>query len=781
MKASSDRCAHVRTVRALVLIVALLALTAFARGQTILYVDDNAPDGGDGLSWETAFNDLQDALDVKPGEGTIEVRVGQGRYVPSLRTDPKDPRTATFQLANKTAIIGGFAGYGEADPDERDLEKYFSTLSGDLNNNDQPNFVNYQENVYHVLTGNGVDNTAALDGCVVRSGNAGGSGWPDYYSAGGGIINLAARPSILKCTFAVNRARYGGAAHQFEESAASYANCKFSGNFAIRDGGALYSMNVNTSVEGCVFEENASDHRGGAIHYEDTPSVSVLNCAFRSNFSEVGGGISIKGDALPHTVILDGCTFIGNEASVGAGAAQLVASETGVVKRCSFSKNYGGTIAGAFTATSATGINWLIDNCDFIQNETDWIGGGVVLGTPSTIVNCMFSRNAALDGGAIVCTTIAAVTLIVNCTLANNIGSGAYISAQDATIANSVLWGNTPYQVGSGSAQNNNCLVTFSNIQNGWSGPGSDNIDADPLFIQPGCDNLRLGVGSPCIDAGDNSAIPSGITTDLDGNSRIINAIVDMGAYEGEHEMLPQAACADDIDKGEAVNLTPEGGPFNPLLKPAATLINNSAENDAYATVTQIENQLHPGSGGFNEMGSKLQVETSLVPGAFFMRVFIDFDAEQLSGFDPISLDLTQFDSNSGTYELAAASNIQSSPGHRGPLGDRQVIIGTSWQGQISFDVGDYGVFWNPDLQRGFAWANVDHASDFAFGVPLPQCVGDCTFPSNGVVNLDDLTLVLDNWGTPPAGPDGFTDITNNGLVDVDDLLAVIHAWGNCP
>jgi hypothetical protein len=42
----------------------------------------------------------------------------------------------------------------------------------------------------------------------------------------------------------------------------------------------------------------------------------------------------------------------------------------------------------------------------------------------------------------------------------------------------------------------------------------------------------RLLDGSPCIDAGNDAAVPPGITTDLDGNPRIQGACVDMGAFE---------------------------------------------------------------------------------------------------------------------------------------------------------------------------------------------------------------------------------------------------------
>jgi hypothetical protein len=71
------------------------------------------------------------------------------------------------------------------------------------------------------------------------------------------------------------------------------------------------------------------------------------------------------------------------------------------------------------------------------------------------------------------------------------------------------------------------------------------NIDADPLFSS-GSD-LRLQEGSPCIDTGSTDALPADtadldddsdvledIPFDLDGNDRVVDGGVDMGAYEYE-------------------------------------------------------------------------------------------------------------------------------------------------------------------------------------------------------------------------------------------------------
>ncbi|MBN1490660.1 MAG: hypothetical protein JXA69_12145, partial [Phycisphaerae bacterium] len=91
-------------------------------------------------------------------------------------------------------------------------------------------------------------------------------------------------------------------------------------------------------------------------------------------------------------------------------------------------------------------------------------------------------------------------------------------------ITNCILWGNTPSQV------SETATVMYSCVQGGFSGDG--NISDDPAFVDAMSGNLRLQSGSPCCDTGNNASVPAGVTTDLDGHPRILNGIVDMGAYE---------------------------------------------------------------------------------------------------------------------------------------------------------------------------------------------------------------------------------------------------------
>jgi hypothetical protein len=91
--------------------------------------------------------------------------------------------------------------------------------------------------------------------------------------------------------------------------------------------------------------------------------------------------------------------------------------------------------------------------------------------------------------------------------------------------------------------------VSYSNVQGGW--PGIGNLNADPLFLNPGAGDFRLAAGSPCIDAGHNWAIAGLTDTDVDGYPRFaqddpdqapgcgLPAVVDMGACEYQGQPFP--------------------------------------------------------------------------------------------------------------------------------------------------------------------------------------------------------------------------------------------------
>lgn len=113
-------------------------------------------------------------------------------------------------------------------------------------------------------------------------------------------------------------------------------------------------------------------------------------------------------------------------------------------------------------------------------------------------------------------------------------GGGALFNAGDSSpvLTNCILWGDTSPEVYN---EDSMPVVTYSDVQGGYSGEG--NINADPLFEDASNGNYHLSLDSPCIDAGDNeaSALPS---HDFEGDRRILDGdgkvtrIVDMGVDE---------------------------------------------------------------------------------------------------------------------------------------------------------------------------------------------------------------------------------------------------------
>ncbi|MHC4219480.1 MAG: FG-GAP-like repeat-containing protein [Planctomycetota bacterium] len=333
---------------------------------------------------------------------------------------------------------------------------------------------------------------------------------------------------IIGFTITGGSGAFGGGMYIGSESSPTVIDCTFTGNTAAISGGGLYvGFESSPTIVGCAFVGNTAGEGGGMANWFESSPV-VLNCTFAGNASTGdGGGMHNASECSPEVT---GCTFDGNTAG-GHGGAMANGSESNpVVSSC------------IFTGNAATGDGGAMAN---------WAESSPVL------TNCVFQANTAGGVGGVLANSLESNPRITNCTLSGNAagatgGAMACSFESNPIISNSIFWGNSP------SAQihvavESEPIVSYSCIEGGWMGVG--NLESDPRFANElgpdglpatGDEDLRLGAGSPCIDAGDNTAVPSGLVSDLDGNPRFIDAIdypdhgnpdgvnplIDMGAYE---------------------------------------------------------------------------------------------------------------------------------------------------------------------------------------------------------------------------------------------------------
>ena len=123
-----------------ILFLGLVCTSTFAN---VIYVNDDAAGSHDGSSWENAFTDIQDALDLAQSGDMLFV--AQGTYRPSVEVGGSGSRFQSFQMINGVGIYGGFSGT-ETALDQRDIQANETILSGDIGAADDPS-----DNCYHVF------------------------------------------------------------------------------------------------------------------------------------------------------------------------------------------------------------------------------------------------------------------------------------------------------------------------------------------------------------------------------------------------------------------------------------------------------------------------------------------------------------------------------------------------------------------------------------------------------------------------------------------------------
>jgi len=268
---------------------------------------------------------------------------------------------------------------------------------------------------------------------------------------------------------------------------------------------------------------------------------SVLsNCVINNNVaSNSTGGASIAlGAALLDSSISE------NVAQEGMGGINVVFG--GLISNCLISGNIAGGVSGAVGGVALM-FGAEMNQCTIVSNRATTMAGGVLslimmlfpgeYGGGPTLRNCLIMDNDCGDGigGGLV---IYGHSYVHNCTIVRNHAetSAGFHATAGGSFYNTIAYGNGP---GSNTMQKlevynipmivDHCCIDKLDVDD--SVDISTVITNDPAFADVAVADFRLTAGSPCRDTGTNLPWMSG-AVDLDGNPRILNHIVDRGAYE---------------------------------------------------------------------------------------------------------------------------------------------------------------------------------------------------------------------------------------------------------
>ncbi|MEW6741475.1 MAG: right-handed parallel beta-helix repeat-containing protein [Planctomycetota bacterium] len=277
------------------------------------------------------------------------------------------------------------------------------------------------------------------------------------------------------------------------------------GNTSASAGGGIYLSGASVTIDATTVANNTARMSGGGIYCSSGQSTTITGSTFRDNIAGDEGGI-YHGGAL--------CW------ELGAGRSLILKGNS--ITRNTAPDNGGGVYCNGDVSSSVT-----ISDTAFCQNRSlNNNGGGLYLsGCPASINNVTFYGNSASSiGGALLC------------------------SNSNALASNSIFWDDSALSGPEIALVVASTLsICYCDVEGGqgavYLAGGStldwcpDNIDIDPLFVDPANCDLGLQSGSPCIDTGD-AAYGLCCEEDLEGDQRLLDGdldqdkVVDMGACE---------------------------------------------------------------------------------------------------------------------------------------------------------------------------------------------------------------------------------------------------------
>ncbi len=305
-------------------------------------------------------------------------------------------------------------------------------------------------------------------------------------------------------------------------------------NKPILDGGdSVQIMNINNdndnnggddgdniTIKNFIFQHGKIDDGGGLYVHTKNSIATIDGCEFRNNYAENnGGGVFASG-----TLTFTHNTFSGNTTNGWGGGVGAYGRSTFINNI--FNENSAKFGGGVFANGTST-----FNNNVFKSNSVKWLGGGVYVAVETTIsifTNNTFNGNSAWNGGGIFSTGIyfgGDLYTYNNIFWENSADNGDDIYVSSDYSSNKANIYNNDFSCNDFKG-NSDCLKV-----EGGTYKHDNNISADPLFVDPDNGDFHLQPDSPCINKGDNNA-PSLPDTDFEGDNRIIEGTVDIGADE---------------------------------------------------------------------------------------------------------------------------------------------------------------------------------------------------------------------------------------------------------
>ncbi|MGH1339564.1 MAG: choice-of-anchor Q domain-containing protein, partial [Aureispira sp.] len=393
------------------------------------------------------------------------------------------------------------------------------------------------------------------------------------FGQGGGLCNYGSI-DIDNCTF-------------HDNNITTYLRYGFENYFTFRsqisnsEGGGLYSSGW-TNLKNSTIRNNILSSETIAVY-------AGYACRAYSH----GGGIYLSApSSINDTSRISNCEIIGNEtnaiassdintARTSAGGMYVGAGHEVHIEDCIVNANKTYMENPYNSSTEGGGIYFTglghIYRTEIGYNQAsaldgDVSGGGIYFGGGNTgspnIASCLIHNNSVTSeekayGGGIYNIrrgTMSNLTVVknkTNSTINDNDGAGVYNNAS-TSLYNSIVYYNqtTNNYFGSSSALPLHCVIQyFSN--------GATNFNIPPFFIDTTTNNFHVAANSIAINRGNNTYIPTGLNLDLEGNPRILNTTVDIGAYERnpcvDQTLLTETICQGSSYLFNGQNLTVTG------------------------------------------------------------------------------------------------------------------------------------------------------------------------------------------------------------------------------